>query len=465
MEKRRLRTEKMLLTVVLSGVILFLAGGVSTAGSGCLSRTSALDSYQDVIERTAGMVSDPAIASLARKCGLSLLNLTWEDTGRYKGSCVGPNISDMTIQIQRQDPRSGRYSLTCMPVMRYPNFSDKTADISPDRFYLLVGNEKGKSLRRVSLREYLGNLRKYLSSPSSWKGRKNSLLAPRDTHVLVSAQACFLPVPRNGSAEFNAVLFNYQSMEKEPAVLAILATREGTSATIIDNKRDAFRAGATWGQRLFFNQDGERASLTGVRLSDYEEDDQRPGNGWEETSPEAAGESGLNMVLLIQVPLRQKHPMRFSGESCDFSCKCQAGAGGNASDMEEAVIGHGEIEGPFTEIDNLPIERDPDFPIRVTVQFYQATASGIASSGDLCRIKRQIDRVYRDADYVGSLVTGGDTGRPTEYKGGKQEPAHWWDSFWRRNERNTGLTREESRKMLRRLLNPHCLEDSCPDTY
>ncbi len=35
--------------------------------------------------------------------------------------------------------------------------------------------------------------------------------------------------------------------------------------TVIDNQRDAFGAGATWGQRLFFNQAGERASLTGNR--------------------------------------------------------------------------------------------------------------------------------------------------------------------------------------------------------
>ena len=64
------------------------------------------------------------------------------------------------------------------------------------------------------------------------------------------------------------MLFNYQSVPGDPAVLTILATREGTSVTVIDNERDGFQAGQTWGQRLFFNQDGERASLTGTRLSD-----------------------------------------------------------------------------------------------------------------------------------------------------------------------------------------------------
>ena len=102
------------------------------------------------------------------------------------------------------------------------------------------------------------------------------------------------------------------------------------------------------------------------------------------------------------------------------------------SDVEAAVIGHGEVEGPFTEIDGLAIERDDRFPIRVTVQFYKATSNGVVSEADLREIQRQIERVYADADYVGSLVTAGPTGRPTEYDGNKQEPSTWWRDFWGR---------------------------------
>ena len=85
------------------------------------------------------------------------------------------------------------------------------------------------------------------------------VLSPRDTKVLVSAQACFLPIPKQGTATFDPVIFNYQSFSGDPAVLTILVTREGTSTTIIDNKRDAFRTGALWGQRLFHNAHGMRA--------------------------------------------------------------------------------------------------------------------------------------------------------------------------------------------------------------
>jgi hypothetical protein len=412
--------------------------------------------YAEAIERTAAMVNDPRARHLVERYGLNILNVTWEDTGRYYNSSVGPNISDVTIQVQHRNPRTEEYELTLMPVIRHPNFSDLTADISPDDFYLLVGNESGQDLRRISLTEYLSQLPRYLSDPASWKGDEVSLMSRRDTHVLVSAQACFLPVPEEGRAEFNPVIFNYQSYEGDPAVLTIVATREGTSATIIDNVRDAFPTGFSWGQRLFFNQDGERASFTGERLSDFVDRDAVRGNDPSGETPGAAGEEGLNMVLLIQVPLKQKRPMRFALEEGAVLDMAPAAAGKamerkEASDVEVAVIGHGEVEGPFTEIDGLEIERDPDFPIRVTIQFYKATSNGVISESDVEEIAAQIQRVYDEADYVGSLVVNGPSDRLTEYNGSKVEPDDWWDVFWRRFEENTGLDREDAYELWRRL--------------
>lgn len=410
--------------------------------------------YKGVVDKTAAMVSDSGAQTLAGNYGLQILNVTWEDTGRYKGSCVGPNISDMTIQVQQQDPKSQQYNLTCMPVIRFPNFEDKSADISPDKFYLLVGNEDGKSLSRITLKKYLDNLRWFLTRPDSWKGGENSMLAKRDTHVLVSAQACFLPIPRKGIAEFNPVIFNYPSYQGDPAVLAIIATREGTSATIIDNKRDAFQSGFSWGQRLFFNQNGQRASLTGKRLSDFIADQQQTVQLHQ--VPSAGEESGLNMVLLIQVPLLQKNPLRPAAPMASDQCsKAEGGLSKDKSDVEEAVIGHGKVEGPFTEIDGLKIKRDDKYPIRVTVQFYKATSNGVVSIKDIKDVADQIERVYSQADYVGSLVTGGITQRPTEYDGPKFEPPGWWDAFWKRHHSNTGLTPEETIKMLRKLYGPN----------
>jgi hypothetical protein len=403
--------------------------------------------YLQAIQNTAEMVWDEDAIRLADKYGLNILNVTWEDTGRYYNSSVGPNISDVTIQIQHQDPYTGKYQLTLMPVIRFPNFSDLTADISLDKFFLLVGNEDGRDLEKVTLRDYLGDIRRYLSEPGSWAGRGDSLLAPRDSHVLVSAQAAFLPVPKEGQAEFNPVIFNYQSYQGDPAVLTIVATREGTSATVIDNVRDGFPAGYSWGQRIFFNQNGERASFTGQRLSDF-----RASEGSSGDTPQAAGEAGLNMVLIIQVPLKQKYPMEGDLMAVEESV---AGAAAPMlkmeSDVEIAVVGHGAVEGPYTEIDGLEIERDPRFPIRVTVQFYKATSNGVVSADDMEQIADQIERVYSEADYVGSLVVDGASDRPTEYDGSKIQPANWWQIFWQRFESNTGLDQYQAHEIWRSL--------------
>jgi hypothetical protein len=407
--------------------------------------------YHQVITLTEQMVGNAEAQSLASRYGLQILNITWEDTGRFKGSAVGPNISDMTIQVQELDPRNEQFALHLMPVIRFPNFSDRTADLDPDRFYLLVGNEKGQPLHRVTLTELLGNLRAYLNEPDSWAGGRQSLLADRDSHVLVSAQACFLPIPRQGEATFNPVLFNYQSYAGDPAVLTLLATREGTSVTVIDNQRDGFQAGHTWGQRLFFNQSGERASLTGQRLSDFVAEETTEARNDATITTEAAGETGLNMVLLVQVPLKQKRPLQQLGyvmEDAMFAAPMERSAD---SDVEDAVIGHGKVEGPFTEIDHLEIERDPDCPIRVTVQFYKATSNGVVSAADMAEIAGQIERVYSEADYVGSLVVEGETGRPTEHDGPKFEPPDWWEKFWQRYQDNLGLSPEEAIRQLREL--------------
>ena len=87
-----------------------------------------------------------------------------------------------------------------------------------------------------------------LSDPDSLLG-SDDLSAPRDTHYLVSAQHVFMPLPRRGQAEFSPVLFNYQSSPRNPAVAVLMISRQGTSATIIDNRRgdQSFQG---WGQQL-----------------------------------------------------------------------------------------------------------------------------------------------------------------------------------------------------------------------
>lgn len=420
--------------------------------------------YQEAINKTMTMVSNPVARKLANSFGLNVLNITWEDTGRFKNSAVGPNISDMTIQVAVEDPKTKKLKVSLMPVIRYPNYSDKTADIDPRDFTLLVGNQHGGKLKRISLYQLLENPTAYLTNSKSWAHKNKSLLAGRDSKVLVSAQACFLPVPKKGVATFNPVLFNYQSVSGDPAVLTVLVTREGTSLTIIDNKRNAFKSGSVWGQRLFHNENGQRASLTGTRLSDFR-------SGLSNANiklPSNKEKSGLNMVLLIQIPLKQKNPMRHNDYAESFAYSAPMPGlmlKEKKSDVEVAVIGHGDLEGPFTEIDNLSIERDPRFPVRVTVQFYKATSNGVVGEKDLAQIKEEIDSVYARSEYVGSLVVAGNTGRVTEYEGPKVEPKDWWENFWKRHEKNTGDSKEKAIEKLRNLIGQNYQNRPVTDLY
>jgi hypothetical protein len=373
--------------------------------------------YEQVVSDVAQMVSDGQANELVRAKGLQLVNVMWEDTGRWQGSSVGPNISDVTIEVEAS-PGGAKY---LMPVMRHDNFTDKTGDVRLDKIWLPVGNHRGGATKTVSLKDVLSRPERYLSMPRTGRVVGGSLLAERDTHALVSAQHAFLPVPRSGRATFWPVIFNYQSSAKNPAVLTILVTRQGTSMTIVDNARDTVTGGSSWGQRLFFNKDGEKAPLIAERLKDVRS------RGSTANGEDAAslGEDA-NLLMLIQVPLKYRAAPR--QEQAYEAAADAFGAGVPApsaapmkmardarSDVDVAVIGHGKTEGPYTELDGLSVERDPRFPVRVTVQFYQATSNGVVSAADVERMAAQVNKVYASANYVGSLVVPGprDRARPT----------------------------------------------------
>lgn len=195
------------------------------------------------------MPRDEALRDRLKPRGLKIVNVMWEDTARTPGSVWGPNISDMTLQVRvPSDP--GRTEL--LPVIRYRNFSDTSGDVLLDLVKIKVGNEKGEPPSTLGLRDYLSNLSEYVGDPDKCQSNTQSLVNDKDTHVLVSAQARMLPIPDEGFCAFNPVLFNYQSRKDNPAILAIVASTEGTSATTVDNATDL----AAWGQNPYFNNNG-----------------------------------------------------------------------------------------------------------------------------------------------------------------------------------------------------------------
>lgn len=366
--------------------------------------------FNQVVQRVVYMPRNRQLRDRIQKFGLNVVNVMWEDTARTPGSVWGANITDMTLQV-RYLMQPQRKEL--LPVIRYPNFTDRTGDVPLDLVKIKVGNEKGEQLRVITLREYLTNLQQYISNIDTFNPDNQPLLTPKDTHVLVSAQACFLPIPQQGKCSFNPVLFNYQSRPESPAVLAILISPEGSSATIINNAQDL----AEWGQNLYFNNQGQKTCLTGERLSDYRENlavemaTQR-GISVEEARSQVTVSQDVNMVMIVQVPLQHKELEYFVSfsEGTNFSLPKISGVSRGlemeSSDVEDAVIGHGEDEGEHLELGGYKLERDERYPIRVTVQFYKATSNGIVDDEDLENIRQCIEAAYNSADYIGSLVVG-----------------------------------------------------------
>jgi hypothetical protein len=402
--------------------------------------------YERIVQKVADMVNDERAYSLTSAYKLNLLNVLWEDTGRWEGSSVGPNISDVTIEVEGH--RKGKSARTyLMPVMRYDNFTDKTADVKLEKILVPVGNqtENGK-LKLVTLKELLENPAQYMSTRDKGRIKNDTLLAKRDTHALVSAQHAFLPVPKDGKATFWPVIFNYQSTKKNPAVLTILVTRQGTSMTIIDNARDTVTGDGSWGQRLYFNKSGEKAPLIAERLTDVKE----KGTTANGESAQSLG-SDANVLMLIQVPLKYREPPRPKYAPMEMAMDAMGGGGAVApsaapagksasssvardrerSDVDTAVLGHGPTEGKFTELDGLTIQRDARFPVRVTLQFYQATSNGVVSRDNVKAMAAQIKKVYGKGDYVGSLVvpTELDRMRPTNWTGVSTAPFVMWSDF------------------------------------
>jgi len=389
--------------------------------------------------------------------------VTWEESARTKKSSWGPCISDMTLTVNNR----------ALPIIRYPNYEDLTWDVPMTKIPLVVGNElekKGGKMYTITLKEYLEQFRMYLHKPSDWIGSQVSLYSgEKDSHVLMSAQSCFLPVPKGQDAVFNIAIHNYQSSARNPAVLAIVATTEGTSAQIVEC--DSF-SGV---QKLYFNKAGERASFVGVRLSD-----DRKERGVAVQGAMTQDEKQKNMIMVIQVPL--KHVSKVNDcydpavecwddsdgdcEECeekggggmynDYSSVAVSSSGKSAkrrvnvqrkrekADVEEAIVKVGDVEGKYTEVGGLSIERDCRYPVRVTLQFYKTTANGVVDDAAVGAIAKQLTAARSNADSVGSLVVGNETSRPTNTTSPSITVAPWWTSFWLTYGSSIPMTQEEA---------------------
>ena len=190
------------------------------------------EAHHTLVQAAARLHVAPAMAALLRALGLHLTHVCCEDSVRQTGPARGAEIGDMTLRVHSR--RQGQQFATSMPVLRAPDFADRSVELRLAAVRVRVGNHRGEPLRTIGLDEYLGDSRAHLSRPESWAGAGASLVGARDDRVELRVQACCLPVPRGGLAAFMPVVCPPRSWPGAPAVLAIVATRDGTRPGLVD---------------------------------------------------------------------------------------------------------------------------------------------------------------------------------------------------------------------------------------
>ncbi len=381
------------------------------------SSSSSLPSNVSLVSSVANISRNREIVAQAKRHGLDVNEISWEDTARSKMSSIGPNILDMSLRVVDSLSRSS-YSDALLPMIRYPNFSDKTCDIPIENFLVTVGNEsKDSVLRRIPLKEYLETIGLYVQTNDT-KDTIIGSLYHEDIHILTSAQYCILPLSSN-TVEFNVGVYSYQSTHDEPAVLVLVCSQKGTSACLLYEETS----------KLYFNNAGSAANYVAERLKD-----ERKRLGKKTEGKMSTDEQERNALFIFQIPLKVSERQykcyaecNFNEESCEEEADCSDDGEVNLSchepteiqscslkGVDHAMLSVGATHSVFPVI-NRKIERDTRFPIRCTVQKYLVTDSQEITESMWTEISEGINRIYSKSVSIGSLVTQVATGRTTEW--------------------------------------------------
>lgn len=311
----------------------------------------------------------------------------------------GPNISDMTLYSNGKNCN----------VIRRPNFADITVDHSMDNFYVTVGNEDNTPLRKIKLSEYLSSIKEL------------TMDVKEDEKLLCSTQACVLNDTSN-EVSFNVRLFNYQTTTENPAVLVIISTNQGTSAQVLDAKTTD----------VLFNKNGRKFDFVAERLKE-----ERIRLGKNTEAPMTSEEKERNVIFVYQIPLvvPKKEPRKMITMDCELEDQCEMMDSFDMLEEQSVVCLSLSTEkkrkskgfdnamlrvskndkGEFKGLRGKTLQRDTNYPIRCTLQYYWLTDDMNMSEELVKTVSTQLNKFYDNSENKSSLVTG-DTDRPTEPK-------------------------------------------------
>lgn len=315
----------------------------------------------------------------------------------------------------------------CMPVIRKPNFADVSVDYSIDKLSVVVGNEKGTELKKISLKEYLQNINIYTSE------NVQPMFKSRDEKILTSSQCCILPV-ESDKVDFSVKLYNYQSYKENPKVLVIVSSSMGTSCQIVNGNSE-----------LHFNDKGTASRFRVQRL-----DDDRKERGVSTTGAITQEEKQNNVLFIYQIPLKDQEDYKtrnYYNDNIIYECCASINSNylpksieslntfgsfrgisdddshyNNLKHMKKSsrgfdhgILSYGDMLGKYTGAGERKLVRDDSFPIRLTIQHYRVTDTLEGVTSDLVKeISEDISNIYTMGENISSLVVEGNTKRTTE---------------------------------------------------
>ena len=308
--------------------------------------------HESTAERIRAFDSAMNSASLcqaALKAGGSLNKLTWVDTGRDAFSCVGPNISDVTLKVF-----NGRQEFLMSMLSSSTNYRDKTVDVLLSQ--MVVPVMQHGVMQSVPLADFLKNIAHYIPKTSYGK----SLLRSDgcDEELLCSAQMCFLPEVKDG-IEYAPAIKSYRGN-----VLTIICSPLGVAVHDIKDSRPT---------TLFHaNEAGQSVRFNASTKKDFAE---RYG-----ATEESGIADGRDVMYIIQVPMKDPTPPRVESRGAAVSYggpSLIAKGGGNVMtrgariSFAPVAIDAGSVVGAHDHTIRQGWIRDDACPIRVTMQSYK----------------------------------------------------------------------------------------------
>jgi hypothetical protein len=410
----------------------------------------------DVYERLAALPECSLTQQEAAARGLQFTRVSWEDTSKYWGTTSVQ--SDLTLELV------GDHGVgTPVPVLRSPIYADNPWLVDASTISLNVSNwTRDGSPATMSLVQLLASpYYVHDKSEGLGGGALPNVYAALDTHVLMTTQACFLPMnprdPVGSHVEFCIAI----NVTPGKAVMVFVATKHGTMVQFVPGGKV---------HRLFFKKHYVKYLFAARRL-----DDQRAMQGSTSTAPMTAEEKEDNVLFIFQVPLKLRdrasefsfpHAGRFPGSSFPsfgaagpfrdaslFSggAAPAAAAFGSAAPAtpafgttappaarinvrptaarsapvagavrfaeggtHDAILGRGRpVADTYEEYFNLlEWERDRESRVRVTAQFYKITTTGVILDRDLDAIVTQFYTARAPHQPPPPLISGLPLGLP-----------------------------------------------------